>query len=184
MDFFILNNEEKLSYGKALYELLEASDVEFFPPLSSRSSTTQSTLKPSVSAQNGVRAYYNQMIKQNILCAHDSGKIAGLVSYIENYSCDAIGNSELPNIYVSTVIVSPEYRGQKLTARMYSHLFDVIFPDHLVFTRTWSTNFAHTRILSSFGFIEHLRLENDRGVGIDTVYYKKEKSKCLVAFGG
>jgi RimJ/RimL family protein N-acetyltransferase len=59
---------------------------------------------------------------------------------------------------------------------MYEHLFFTLFPTHHLFTRTWSTNAAHIAILGKFGFSQIARIENDRGEGIDTVYFAKKRS--------
>jgi hypothetical protein len=38
-------------------------------------------------------------------------------------------------------------------------------------TRTWSTNASHLDLLDELGFDLIKRVEDDRGDGIDTVYY-------------
>lgn len=58
---------------------------------------------------------------------------------------------------------------------MYAYLFSA-YKNANIFTRTWSTNFAHIKILQAFGFETVKVLKNDRGSGIDTVYFKKEKT--------
>ena len=58
---------------------------------------------------------------------------------------------------------------------MYNHLFFELYGGSNVFTRTWSTNYAHTKILDFFGFEEMARLVGDRGNGIDTVYFSKKQ---------
>ena len=83
-----------------------------------------------------------------------------------------IGEEDLPNIYISTLLVSPEGRGKGLTSKMYEILF-AEYENANIFTRTWSTNEAHIKILSKFGFEAMLILKNDRGNGIDTIYFKK-----------
>jgi len=82
----------------------------------------------------------------------------------------------LPNIYLSTLILSTESRGKGVTKKLYAHLFNELYPDKSIFTRTWSTNLAHIKILDYFSFEEIARLENDRGNGIDTVYFAKRKA--------
>ena len=54
---------------------------------------------------------------------------------------------------------------------MYEHLFDTLRPRHSCFTRTWSTNAAHIAILTRMGFSLTKRVENDRAIGIDSVYF-------------
>ena len=55
---------------------------------------------------------------------------------------------------------------------MYASLFEE-YKDVNIFTRTWSTNMAHIKILSKFDFEKMSVIENDRGEGIDKVYFKK-----------
>ena len=42
-----------------------------------------------------------------------------------------------------------------------------------IFTRTWSTNAVHIRILSKFEFETLHVLKDHRGAGIDTIYFVK-----------
>ena len=42
--------------------------------------------------------------------------------------------------------------------------------------RTWSTNRAQAHLMPELGFEEVLRLPNDRGCGVDTVYYRHENA--------
>lgn len=46
------------------------------------------------------------------------------------------------------------------------------FPKRYIFTRTWSTNLSHIRILLAMGFHEHCQISDDRGPNIDTNYYR------------
>jgi ribosomal protein S18 acetylase RimI-like enzyme len=57
---------------------------------------------------------------------------------------------------------------------MYDHLFNEKYADRNIFTRTWSTNTAHISILKKYNFREIHRIENDRGEGIDTVYFSRK----------
>lgn len=173
MTLTVLNRAEKETIREELRKLLILCDSEFVPPLSNRSSTTQKDLSSSNAQSSdsaGIDAYLQGLMEQELLCAIDEGKLAGFVSYRYDYACPEICEDTLPNIYVSTLIVSPDHRRKGLTTRMYSYLFDK-FSDRRVFTRTWSENLAHIAILAKFGFVEHFRKKNDRGEGIDTVYY-------------
>ena len=177
MDFLIFDKELKDKYSKDIFKMLSDGDREFVPPLSSRSSTTQKNLSSDATIQNddGVKMYFDGMMNQRVLGCTENGKLLGFVSFRENYTCDSIDENTFPNIYISTLIVSPDARGKGLTKKMYSYLFDVLFPERNIFTRTWSTNGAHIAILEKFGFENTVRIENDRGQGIDTVYFAKMK---------
>ena len=172
MKIKIINKCEQDKYDVEILNLLTECDEEFVPPLSARSSTTQSDLGGGTNAGSGVLNYFNEMKKQKILVAVKDEKLIGFVSFKENFVNDKIGEEQLPNIYISTLLIAESGRGKGLTRKMYEFLFKE-YENANVFTRTWSTNEAHIKILSGFGFEILTVLENDRGYGIDTVYFKK-----------
>ncbi len=106
------------------------------------------------------------------MIAKEDGKTVAFVAYRENFTNEKITEEHLPNIYISTLIVRPEGRGMGLTQKMYQTLFSE-YEKAWFFTRTWSTNMAHIKILSKFNFETMCVIKNDRGEGIDTVYFKK-----------
>ena len=152
---------------------MRISDNDFVPPISQRFSPFQTDLKPSSEAnENGLLRYFTGMLKEKVLCVIEDGKLLGFVTYVEDIKYSTvITEKDRPNIYICTLIVSPAARGKGLTYRMYDHLFNERFPDRCLFTRTWSTNMAHISILEKYGFEEIYRIPNDRGEGIDTVYW-------------
>ena len=98
--------------------------------------------------------------------------LAGFMSYRPDYACEYVDGGVCT--YVSTILVAEAYRGAYLTERMYRALFTL--PDvagTVVATRTWSKNGAHLHILGEMGFSLIKTLPDDRGPGIDTVYYAK-----------
>ena len=82
---------------------------------------------------------------------------------------DETGNT---NLYVreGTSIVTPACRGQGAMKRFYQAIIDSN-PGKNVATRTWSGNDAHLHVLEKHGFELFARLPDDRGPGIDTVYF-------------
>ena len=176
MEFKFLSEAEKEYYREQIIALLLESDGDFLPPLSSRTSTKDSTFSSECANCSGVLSYYKAMNSQMILCATVDGSPVGFVSFYENYE-----GGEEPNIYVSTLVVAKSARGCGLTSKMYAYLFDEVYAECHIYTRTWSTNAAHTKILSRFGFSELKRIKDDRGEGIDTVYYvRRAKSLATV----
>ena len=174
MRFELLDDTQKAIYQEEILGMMRFSDKDFIPPLSARSSTTQKDLSGSQSVENGIELYFSQMEQQQILCVFEEDTLLGFVSYRENHTSDLITEATFPNIYLSTLIVKPESRGMGLTRKMYEYLFWDRYRDCHIFTRTWSTNFAHIKILNGFGFDLIHRIENDRGEGIDTVYFRKK----------
>ncbi len=175
MDFIILSSSDKIFYRQTIIEMMEESDNDFIPPLSKRTSTTQQNLLEENVGENSVIPYFNQMNEQMILGAFEEENLLGFVSFKENYVNEIIEEKFLPNIYLSTLILKKEARGRGLTQKMYDFLFNNLYPDRSIFTRTWSTNFAHLKILSKFGFQCIKTIPNDRGNQIDTVYFAKFK---------
>lgn len=175
MELKILDREEQTFFGPQIFEMLTASDREFVPPLSSRNSTTQQELSSGDSCPDGIRQYYTQLQTQKVMAAIEGERLLAFVSYIENYVSGPITEADTPNIYLSTLVMRPEARGKGLTKKLYARLFDAYKPNP-VFTRTWSTNVPHLRILDGFGFTTIKTLKDHRGPGVDTVYFKLEQN--------
>ena len=169
MDMVFLDEQRKKDWQNQIFALCRNSDKEFVPPLSQRRSTTQGSL--AVGGGNSIELYCSEVLHQPVLACIEGDKLLGFVSFKENYIPEHCPNAKLPNIYVSTLILSPESRGRGLTKKLYTYLFKEAFPDRSIYTRTWSTNAAHLKILGYFGFSEILCIPNHRGIGIDTVYY-------------
>lgn len=167
-----LNEEECSLYYEDILEMLTNGDKEFVPPLSARVSTTQANLSDCTKGADGIMKYFEQLKRQKMLVAVCDNKLLAFCSFIENFINDKIDVDKLPDIYISTLIVKPEARGKALTRRMYEMLFKK-YEDVNIYTRTWSTNIAHIKILSGFGFETLCVLKDDRGEGIDTVYFEK-----------
>ena len=173
MEFCLLDDTQKKNYKSFLLDILTQNDTAFVPPLSSRTGTTQTSFQ-SKENPSGVADYLTQMLSQQILGVFLEDNRVGFVSYRENRVTDVFGAETMLNIYISTLVLQPETRGMGITKKAYRYLFDEIYPERNVYTRTWSTNTAHIKILQSFGFEELKRIPNDRGAGIDTVYYCKK----------
>ncbi len=168
----LLTCEEQKNFYEDILNMLTDSDDEFCPPLSARNSTIQADLSANTKCKNGVMSYFEELKKQRFVVACEGDKLLGFVSFKENFTNDVILERDLPDIYISTLLVSAEARGMRLTYKMYEFLFEC-YKNSNVFTRTWSTNALHIKILSSFGFDVLKIITDDRGKGIDTVYFKK-----------
>lgn len=166
--------EEKLktdNISAQILKILTSCSDEFVPPLASRKSTTQSNLTNShENACDIPYDYFEALKKQHILIAEEDGIVMGFMSFKENYITDIITKQYIPNIYISTVIADKNFRRQGVTKGLYQSLLGK-YKDKTMFTRTWSTNFSHIKLLTSLGFAEFKRISNDRGNGIDTVYF-------------
>ncbi len=160
---------EDSNYLKQLYHLLELGDKEFIPPLSARGSTTQQTLGNTVNT--GIADYFNEMKQQCFVLALEGDNIAGFMSFKKDYSCDHVPAGK--NLYASTSVVHPDFRGQGLMKKFYLTMIEN-YPDRPIYTRTWHENIPHLHVLAKLGFTQIAELKNHRGPGIHTVYFERK----------
>lgn len=160
-----LNQEQK----KQIFDLLCEADQEFVPPLSYRRDTTQKNLNSALEQEELPYAYYEKVILQSNILAVEEGNVVGFMSF-EEESIQKIKQTTYHTIYLSTLIVQKESRRKGLANLLYKELLGR-FPGKNITTRTWSTNAAHINLLGKLGFRVLVRIENDRGRGIDTIYF-------------
>lgn len=159
-------------YEEDVWGLLVLTDEEFVPSLSSRNSTQQLDFNEEAGRVNRPYAYYEAIKEQEFILAVEENKVVGILSYIPNFKLPfRYKGEEIISNYVSTIIVHPDYRGRKITQKLYRRLMK---KSENITTRTWSENMAHITILQTLKFDLIQRIENDRGPGIDTVYYMKK----------
>jgi ribosomal protein S18 acetylase RimI-like enzyme len=161
----------------AVWMLLKEVDREFIPPLSSRESTTTKNLQSTAVEAAEPRSYFKRLLGQVTLIASVDGNVAGFMSFIPAHH-DLLISSQSPCSYISTIAVARSARRLGIARRLYDGILSL--PDRYaspwVVTRTWSTNSGHLNLLESLGFREIVNLPDDRGPGIDTVYYARERS--------
>lgn len=160
-----LTEEQK----KGIWELVKEADDEFVPALSSRGSTTQKKMTGTTENKEPVD-YFKSLLSQRFILTIEENKVVGFLSYIPDYNLD--NHITLLCDYISTIIVQKEHRRNGYTTQMYKALMDHR-KGRTIATRTWSLNSEHISLLNRLGFNEVLRLKDDRGEGIDTVYYSK-----------
>ena len=169
MEMKLFEALENAEYLKQVYRLLELGDKEFIPPLSARGSTTQQSLGNT--AGNGLSDYFNEMKQQCFVLALEGATVAGFMSFKKDYSCDYV--PAVKNLYASTSVVHPDFRGQGLMKKFYLSMIEH-YPDRPIYTRTWHENHAHLRVLEKLGFTQIAALKNHRGPGIHTVYFGRK----------
>ena len=172
---WLAQGQEKQDWRSEVYRLLNLVENQFVPALSTRNSTSQRNLNSTETENTSIDAYFQEMWQQQLLLAtteNDGKQLAGFMSYKDGYLVQ-LSERGVKSLYVSTVAVAPEFRGHNITARFYRELQHRARQAKLpIMTRTWSTNHAHLTILDKVGFTLAETIVNDRGSGIDTVYYQ------------
>ena len=175
MTFTLLTEAQKDAFRDEIIGMIAACDHEFVPPLSQRHGPTQTDFSGALQTADNLPAYYEDMRKNEILAALEGEELLGFVAFKRDMTNQYLTAETLPNLYVAVLLVKPSARGQALTSKMYQHLFNELHPSTNLYTRTWSTNTAHAAILRKFGLDVVIRIENDRGEGIDTVYFGRKR---------
>ena len=175
MEFVLLSEAQKDQYRDEIIGMIAACDHEFVPPLSQRHGPTQTDFSGALQTEDNLPAYYAEMRKNEILAAFEGEELLGFVAFKRDMTNQYLTAETLPNLYVAVLLVKPSARGMGLTSKMYRYLFGELHPNTNLYTRTWSTNAAHAAILRKFGLEIVIRIENDRGEGIDTVYFGKKR---------
>ncbi len=164
---------------EAVLALLEETESEFVPPLSKRTSTHQTDLStPAASDRTGVEAYFAELAGQPFLLAREGRRFAGFLSYIRGFDAGWI-RLGADAVYITTICTAPEFRHRGVASALYRALEKRICPSAMLI-RTWSTNGAQRSLLEKGGYRMVRCLADDRGPGIDTLYYLKELGKVSI----
>ena len=155
--------------------LLESCDNEFVPSLSARTSTRQTDLRCLEGTGTRPGEYFSELSHQPFVLALSDGHVIAFLSFIEDHPVMR-GEERLVTTYVTTICVAPEWRHRGIATDLYRHLERHASSRYLS-VRTWSTNAAQVTLLQSLGYRELSRIRDDRGEGINTVYYLRDLSE-------
>ena len=87
------------------------------------------------------------------------------------------------HVYVSTAVVAPSHRGRGLSTRTGRRVVARALRRRVpLLAKTWSTNQASMGALARWGRVDKI-VRDERGAGIDTVYWRLDTSSPLAALG-
>lgn len=166
-----------MSCAQSMHALLLEVDREFVPPLSSRESTLQADLVTAAGSGPGVERYLTALMGQGLLVVGSSGDpFVGFASFIPGHVVHVVDHVPLgPYHYLTTIAVAHRARQRGAARALYEALLTTAgHAREGVATRTWSGNRHHIALLRSLGFAEVIRLQNDRGPEVDTIYFARD----------
>lgn len=170
---------ETTEFSAGIKRLLIAADDEFVPPLSAREGTTQrdglddSSSASEVDISAAIEPYHSACLDQHLIACHDAGELYGFMSFRQGYTTTELGEYQ-PSNYISTIIVAPDHRRRGIARQLYETVLHELpsgVESPYITTRTWSSNDSHLSLLDELGFEKIHTIPNDRGPGVDTVYY-------------
>ena len=156
-----IENEETRN---AIWDILCDCNDEFIPKLSDRNGPAQKDLKTTIKGKAIPKTYFDEMIKQNFIMIDMDGKMVG---FIKDFG---------KSLHVTTVCVRKEYRNRGITNQLYQYLENTVtklYNCPKISTRTWSLNGSHIHVLDKRGYERLKVLQDDRGNGVDTIYFGK-----------
>ena len=177
MDWIVCQTPDQRQLD-GVWQLLVRYGEDFVPPLSARNSTCQQHLRDAaVPSDRGPAAYFEQLRHQRFLLAMEGETVAGFLSFRYDHVPPILAGQARAGtlgLYVTTLIVDAACRRQGAARGLYRLLMD-LEPRcrRLLSTRTWSGNSGHISLLEKLSFAGPVRIPDDRGPGVDTVYYYK-----------
>lgn len=161
---------------EGVWALVKAYGEDFVPPLSQRQSTCQQGLQGTDGPSGqGPLAYFEEMKHQRFVLAVEGEEITGFLSFRYDYVPEILSAQAAEGVlglYITTIIVAAPHRRRGLAREFYRRLMALYSQRRrLISTRTWSGNTNHISLLQKLSFDGPVRIPNDRGPGIDTVYY-------------
>ncbi|GAB3021401.1 GNAT family N-acetyltransferase [Natronobiforma cellulositropha] len=159
----------------AIERLLTAADNSFVPPLSSDARAAIARSGDEGDATS-IADYLDACLARPMVAAFDGDTLVGFASF---HRCDDHPTLEpyTPTTHVDVLVVAESHRNCGVATRLYHSLLEELprtLETPFVSTKTWSTNHAHLAILERLAFTCVGRVPDDRGPGIDTVYYARE----------
>ena len=143
---------------------------------------TANFVNPKTTEQivDGIAEYLENICSQHVVLWKEEGVVRAFMTWKDHFNCENL-EAYPDSCYLTTLCVWPDYRGQGISEVMYAEAEKDIaakFPGSRITLRTWSTNGAQEHILDKLGYSLVRRLKDDRGAGIDTVYFvKKEENE-------
>ena len=160
---------------QAILEILTECDGDFCPPLSYRGGTSEKQLGHAHPNTDGVQRYYEEILQQSAILAKRGEEIIGFLSYRPSYRCPAL--EQFGEVcYMTTLCLRHSERGKGLSPAIYEAAEQRIrqrFSGRIITFRTWSTNQAQMHLTEKLGYRCVAVLKDDRGQGIDTMYFVK-----------
>jgi ribosomal protein S18 acetylase RimI-like enzyme len=144
-----------------IHRFMELVNDEFFPPLDKRVKSIDERIQQTIFNTNS-----GYLIAESE--TEDTSLIAGLIGFEKYWKSE-------DNAYINFLAVHPEYRGMGLSSKLEKQLELKLKQDGILYLNvcTWSTNKLVLKFYEKKDYRINNILKNDRGNGIDTIYYYK-----------
>ena len=165
--------------ARQLLALTRRCDGDFVPLCPGATGSVRSSATSALRPGRTSRSYVDSRLERAhlVVLVQDER----LVGYCADYWPWMWRGTE--HVYVSTAVVAPSHRGRGLSTRMgrrvVAHALRRRVP---LLAKTWSTNQASMGALARWGRVDK-NVRDERGAGIDTVYWRLDTSGPVAALG-
>lgn len=165
--------------ARQLLALTRRCDGDFVPLCPGATGSVRSSATSALRPGRTSRSYVDSLLELAHLVVLVQDEL--LVGYCAYYWPWMWRGTE--HVYVSTAVVAPSHRGRGLSTRMgrrvVAHALRRRVP---LLAKTWSTNQASMGALARWGRVDKI-VRDERGAGIDTVYWRLDTSGPVAALG-
>ena len=160
--------EANLSDCHPICKFIELVDGDFFPLLSVRPGGIEGRVERSLakSDSNYLIAEAPSISKSS---NNDDGSILALLGYKKYWK-------GIHNAYISFIAVHPDHRIMGISSMLMHMIEDEMRLENIrhMYICTWSTNRSAVQFYEKIGYNVHHVIKDARGIGIDTVFYRKD----------
>ncbi len=145
---------------------IELVDNDFYPPLSKRGGGIPERVDGDLDTREA--NFLVARLKESD--PHDTLKgFVGMVGCTRNWKSD-------DSAYINFLATHPNHRNHGISKALCLKLEDVLAKEGIkkIYLCTWSSNPAAMKFYDKLGYCAYSVILNDRGKGIDTIYYKKK----------
>lgn len=162
------------NHRETLRDFLCDYEDEFVPPLTARSGVEEwDDDEPGESLD----PFLDDCFDQEVIGAFNGdGELIGITVYDYGFF-HALPQEMNPCVYVTITLVAEDYRqqgvNQRISTEVYNHALELSGKQNIqsMAFRTWSTNEGGKALMEKYNFKEMYRIEDDRGEGVDSIYY-------------
>lgn len=157
-------------YKQKLLSLLLACDDDFFPTISAKRNPHDGK------KETGLRIYMDEKKDYHYLLVWDEGRLIAFSNFVLDFTIPCFPDYP-KSLHIDTVCVERAYRNQGIGKRIYQY-YEEMLPDAFRATyytlETSSINKPQIKLMEKFQYEIICRITDDRGKGIDTIYFGKK----------
>lgn len=161
--------EANLSDCHPICKFIELVDGDFFPLLSTRSGGIVGKVKRTLAKSDSNYLIVEAGTSNPNASNDDDKSILALFGYKKYWK----GTN---NAYISFIAVHPDRRNMGISSMLMRMIEDRMRLENIrhIYICTWSTNKPAVQFYKKLGYNVYHVIKDARGVGIDTVFYRKD----------